>query len=157
MSPTATTAPGTASRAAATPAVNSPNQYHLSGHGVHVSYYPGGIGPVTVDGPIILTYQDAQRSTTFRGVTASVTDVANLGTIVTVKFEPLLVSGGSITTTTAALLIPAVVLPAGASTTVHTELITGTHLSTTGPGPAQRDHYAVTALTGEASHHPLPE
>ena len=48
---------------------NSPNQYHLHSHGdgVQTSYYPTGAGPLTKDGPIILTYQDAHRTKIFRG------------------------------------------------------------------------------------------
>jgi hypothetical protein len=131
----------------------SPNQYHLRGDGVRVSYYPGGAGPLTVDGPIILTYQDAHRSKVFRGEQAQVVDVAQLGTCVTVTLE-ITIDEGSVTAT---VLIPTVVLPPGGSTTVETQLITTSHqLFLTGLGHPQRDHYAVTPLTGEASQHPLP-
>jgi hypothetical protein len=131
----------------------APNQYHLHGHGVRISYYPGGAGPVTADGPIILTYQDPHRSKVFRGQQAHAVEVADLGTCVTVTLQ-LTVDVGSITAT---LLIPTVVLPAEGSTTVETELITTNHqLFFTGIGHPQRDHYTVTPLTGQASHHPLP-
>jgi hypothetical protein len=131
----------------------APNQYHLHGHGVRISYYPGGAGPLTVDGPIILTYQDAHGSKVFRGEQAHVVDVAQLGTCVTVTLE-IIIDKGSVTAT---VLIPTVVLPAGGSTTVETQLITTSHEQfLTGLGQPQRDHYTVTPLTGEASQHPLP-
>ena len=131
----------------------SPNQYHLHGHGVCISYYPGGAGPVTVDGPIILTYQDTHRTLVFRGKQVDVVDVPELGTCVTVTLD-LTVDAGS---TTATLLIPTVVLPAGGSTAVQTELITTSHLFfATGIGHPQRDRYTVTRLSGEASIGPLP-
>lgn len=145
-------APQTA-QVAANALPGSPNQYHLSGNGVRVSYFPGGAGPLTTDGPLILTYQDAHRTLAFRGEQARVVDVPELGTTVTVTLD-LTIDAGSITAT---LLIPTVVLPPGGSTTVQTDLITTSHLFfLTGLGPAQRDHYTVTPLTGEASQHPLP-
>lgn len=131
----------------------SPNQYHLRGDGVRISYYPAGAGPLTVDGPIILTYQDAHGSKVFRGEQAQVVDVEQLGTCVTVTLK-IVVDEGSVTST---VVIPTVVLPAGGSTTVETQLITTSHqLFLTGLGHPQRDHYTVTSLTGEASQHPLP-
>jgi hypothetical protein len=131
-----------------------PNQYRLHGHGVEVTYYPTGAGPLTVDGALILTYQDAQRSLEFRGQQAQVVAVADLGTCVTVTIQ----MRPDADRTTATLLIPTVVLPAGQPSTVHTELITTVHDSTfSGLGDPQRDHYTVTRLTGEASQVILPQ
>ena len=112
------TAPAAPPEAAAT--TGSPNQYHLRGHGVRSSYYPAGAGPLTVDGRVILTYQDAHRSLVFRCEQAHVVDVPELGTCVTVTLDVTPDAGS----TTATLLIPTVVLPAGGSTTAETELIT---------------------------------
>jgi hypothetical protein len=132
---------------------SSPNQYHMDGHGVRISYYPTGAGPLTVDGPIILAYQDVHRSLTFRGKQAQAVPVANLGTCVTVTLQKTVDADW----TTATLLIPTVVLAPGQPTTVQTELITTVHNGTlSGIGHPQRDHYTVTPLTGEASHAPLP-
>jgi len=39
----------------------SPNQYHLHGGDISVSYYPNGTGPPTQQGPTRFTYQDAVR------------------------------------------------------------------------------------------------
>lgn len=147
-------APETALTRPQAASIGSPNQYHLQGDGVQISYYPGGAGPLTVDGPIVLTYQDTHHTLVFRGEQAHVVDVPELGTCVTVTLD-LTVDAGS---TTATLLIPNVVLPPGGSTTVQTELITTRHLFfVTGLGHPQRDRYTVTPLTGEASQHPLPE
>jgi hypothetical protein len=148
---TSETAP--AAPVAANAIQGSPNQYHLSGHGVRVSYYPGGAGPLTADGPIMLTYQDALRTLVFRGEQAHVVEVPELGTTVTVTLH-LTVDAGS---TTATLLIPTVVLPPGGSTTVQTDLITTSHLFfLAGVGHPQRDHYTLIPLSGEANQHPLP-
>lgn len=132
---------------------DSPNQYHLRGCGIHITYYPGGAGPLTKEGPVILTYSDGNQSKAFRGKQADVVPVANLGTCVTVTLQ-LTADLGS---TTATLLVPTVVLVPGQSTTIETELITTVHTGfITGLGPPQRDHYTVIPLTGEASIGPLP-
>jgi hypothetical protein len=143
------TAPAAAPQAAGS---GSPNQYHLHGHGVRISYFPDGEGPLTVDGPIIVTYQDTHQTLVFRGEQAHVVDVPGLGTCVTVTLH-LSPDAGS---TTATVLIPTVVLPAGGPTTVQTELITTSHLFLNGIGHPQRDHYTVTPLSGEASRAKLP-
>ena len=139
-----------------------PNQYHLSGDSIQITYYPTGAGSVIADGPIILAYQDAHGSLVFRGKQVQAVPVADLGTFVTVTIQ----TRPDADRTTATLLIPTVVLAAGQPTMVHTELITTVHDSTlTGigdpqrdhyPASTQRDHYTVTELTGEASQGPLP-
>jgi hypothetical protein len=134
---------------------SSPNQYHLHSHDhdVQISYYPMGAGPLTVDGPIILAYQDAHRSPTFREKQPQTVLVADLGTCVTGTLQTTVDAGW----TTATLLIPTVVLSSEQSTSVHTELITTVHSATlNGIGDPQRDHYTVTALRGEASRDALP-
>jgi hypothetical protein len=131
----------------------SPNQYHLSGHGVHVSYYPGGAGPLTAEGPVILTYQDAHQTLVFRGEQAQVVEVPDLGTTVTVILHRT-IDAGSVSAT---LLIPTVILPASGSTTVQVDLINTSHqFFVTGLGHPQRDHYTVIPLSGQAAHHALP-
>jgi hypothetical protein len=131
----------------------SPNQYHLSGHGVHVSYYPGGAGPLTAEGPVILTYQDAHQTLVFRGEQAQVVEVPDLGTTVTVTLHRT-IDAGSVSAT---LLIPTVILPASGSTTVQTDLINTSHqFFVTGLGHPQRDHYTAIPLSGQATHHALP-
>lgn len=151
---TSETAPTPA--ADAVPETGSPDQYHLHGPGVRISYYPSGAGPLTVDGPIILSYEgkDATQALVFRGEQAQIVPVAGLGTCVTVTVQGPLDSGG----TTVTLLIPTVVLAAGQPATVRTELITTVHNSVmSGVGDAQRDHYTVTGLIGEASQGAIPQ
>jgi hypothetical protein len=131
----------------------APNQYHLHGHGIQISYYPEGAGPPTVDGPIVFAYQDANHTATFRRSQAQVVAVEGLGTCVTVTLQILVDVG----TRTATLLVPSVVLGAQTSAPVHTELIRTVHTSTlTGIGHPQRDNYTVTSLTGQASVGILP-
>jgi hypothetical protein len=131
-----------------------PNQYHLhSESGVQISYYPGGAGPLTVEGAVILSYNDGTRSLTFRGKQARVVHVPDLGTCVSVTIETTIDTGSA----TATILIPTVVLPPGQSTEIETDLIATVHdLFLSGLGRPQRDHYTVVALTGEASYGPLP-
>jgi len=149
------TAPQTASNAApeAISGTILPNQFHLHGHSIRISYYPGGAGPLTTDGPIILAYRHANQTMTFRQKQTEVVPVAGLGTCVTVTIRPT-IDADSITAT---LLIPRVVLAAGQPATVQTELITTLHHGPdSGFGDPQRDDYTVTALTGQASNGPLP-
>jgi hypothetical protein len=131
----------------------APNQYHLHAHGIQISYYPDGAGPLTTDGPIILAYQDTDYSATFRGGQAHVVAVEGLGTCVTVTLH----FTADVGSRTATVLIPTVVLGAQTSAPVHTELIRTVHNSTfAGIGHPQRDHYTVTSLTGQASRGQLP-
>lgn len=156
------TAPQTVS--SATPEITDgtglPNQFHLhglhrSGHSIRISYYPGGIGPLTEDGALILAYQDAHQSLGFRRKNISVVQVAGVGTLVTVTLRsPSSVDGDS---TTATLLVPDVTLLDGQPATVETELLIAMHHGpTSGIGGPQRDHYSVVALVGQASIGPLP-
>jgi hypothetical protein len=154
------TTPQTVSRAApeVVSGTSSPNQFHLHGsdvlgHSIRISYYPGGAGPLTTDGPIILAYHDAQQTLTFRRTQTEVVPVAGLGTCVTVTIRPTVDADS----TTATLLVPGVVLAAGQPARVQAELITTLHHGPdSGFGDPQRDHYTVTSLTGEASQGPLP-
>lgn len=56
----------------------SPNQYRLQGHGLRISYYPGGAGPLTVNCPTIVSCQDANESLVFRSKQAQVVAVVDL-------------------------------------------------------------------------------
>lgn len=134
----------------------TPNQYHLHGGGISVSYYPEGSGPpVQGRGRLRVTYQDHSRSLAFYDDDVRTVEVADLGTIVSVTLVHTLDTGS----TTASLVVPTVVLPAPASSPVaiHTDLITTLHrFFVTAIGHPQREVYSVTALTGTASSDPLP-
>jgi len=64
--------------------VVTPNQYHLAGYGISVSYFPDGFGPIPEDGPDRLFYQDAAHHLVFNGSEIRKVDVADLGTILSV-------------------------------------------------------------------------
>ena len=131
----------------------APNQFHLRGSGVRLSYFPTGAGFLNVDDPIIVVYQDTHRSMTFRATQADCVPVANLGACVTVTLETT-VDAESITAT---VLIPTVVLANGRPAKVHTALISNVHsLALNGVNHPQRDHYTVTPLRGEARQGALP-
>lgn len=117
---------------------------------------------MTDDGPIILAYRDPPQSLTFPGKQARVDSFGldiDLGTCVSVTLQSTChPRQEAVYWTTATLLIPRVVLAAGQPATVQTELITAVHdnPALTGFGPAQRDNYTVTPLTGQASSALLP-
>jgi hypothetical protein len=147
-----TTTSSQGEQAKAVPGV-APNAYHLRGEGIRVSYFPTGEGPLTVDGPVKLVYQDHQRTQTFRTHDVTVADVPSLGSLVTVVLHMTPDLGS----TTATLVVPTVILGGAQSAAVHTLLITTMHASTlTGLGDPQRDTYTVTHLTGSANNEILP-
>jgi hypothetical protein len=129
----------------------SPNQYHLEGRGITVSYFPQGEGPVFPDrGRLRLTYQDAHQSRAFFDADVRTVDVEDLGTVVSVTLI-LTVDTGS---TTFSLLIPQVDLPdqPQPSVFIRTEGITTVHRAFVGLiGHPQAETYTVTALHGTAS------
>lgn len=130
-----------------------PNQYYVQGGGISVAYSPEGWGPPHLDqGLLILTYQDASQFQAFYSDRVQTTEVAALGTIVSVTLAEELLLGS----TTFSLLIPAVQLPEGNnSVPITTEAITTFHrLFLSVP---QREVYTVAQLTGTAVYGPLPD
>jgi hypothetical protein len=134
----------------------APNQYHVSGHGIAVSYYPDGQGPVFAGGPVCLVYQDAHWTLSFvkdRVRTASSDD---LGLLVSVTIVETIDLGA----TTFSLLIPNIQLPAeeGASSAITTLGIKTVHRTFLGAiGQAQRETYTSDLLHGDARIGPLAE
>jgi hypothetical protein len=136
------------------PAVK-PNQYHLAGHGISVSYFPEGFGPVPKDGPDRLFYQDAHRHLVFNGSEIRKSDVPDLGTILSVT----IVQTVDVGSTTFSLILPHVNLPQGPhpSATIHTEGITTVHRAFVKLiGHPQVETYTVACLTGTANNGILP-
>lgn len=133
----------------------SPNQYHLHGGGINVSYFPDGAGPIVEgQGPVRLTYQDSVRALTFRDDIRAV-EVADIGTIVSVTIVPTIDIGS----TTFSLLVPLVVLPeqAAVQVPVDTDGVTTVHrLFAVAVGHPQRASYTVHHLHGTASDGILP-
>ena len=132
-----------------------PNQYHLRGDGISVSYYPEGFGPIIGGrGSLRLVYQDAHQSHAFYGDEVRTVDVADLGTVVSVT----LVMTVDIGSTTFSILVPDVQLPEQQNSVfIHTEGITTVHRAFVGLiGHPQSETYTVTALSGTAAVGPLP-
>jgi hypothetical protein len=129
-----------------------PNQYHLQGDGISVSYSPEGWGPPILDkGPLILAYHDGNQSEAFYHDGVQTTEVPTLGTIVSVTLGAEVPFGS----TTFSLLIPTVLLPEGEhSVPVSTDAITTFHWVF--PPVPQREVYTVTELTGTAAFGPMP-
>lgn len=132
-----------------------PNQYHLHGGGISVSYYPAGFGPaIEGRGLLRLVYQDAHQSLSFYDNEVRTVEVVDLGTVVSVT----LVMTVDIGSTTFSLLVPNVHLPEQQSSVfIYTEGITTLHrVFVALIGHPQSETYTVTALSGTAAVGPLP-
>jgi hypothetical protein len=140
----------------AAPALIAPNQFHLQGGGITVTYFPQGFGPIHPGGAARLIYQDATRSLNLTGADVRQVQVPNgLGTVVTVTIVQTVDVGD----TTFSVLIPEVVVPAhpASSTPVTTVGITTIHRIFAGAiGHAQRETYTTTCLSGTAATGILP-
>jgi hypothetical protein len=135
--------------------VTGPNQYHLHGSGISVSYYPDGFGPIIEGrGSLRLVYQDAHQSKSFYETDLRIVAVADLGTVVSVTLV-MEVDTGS---TTFSLLVPDIQLPEQQNSIyIHTEGITTVHrLFVALIGHPQSETYTVTAMCGTAAVGPLP-
>jgi hypothetical protein len=132
-----------------------PNQYHLQGGGISVSYYPDGFGPpIAGRGSLYLAYQDAHRSEAFGHDQVRTVKVDDLGTIVSVT----LITTTDIGSTTFSLLVPDIQLPEQQNSIfMHTDGITTVHRIFAGLiGHPQGETYTVTGLSGTAAVGPLP-
>lgn len=130
--------------------VGAPNQYHLTGDGVTVSYYPEGQGPI-VDGqgPVVLAYEDADQQHAFPADQVDVTGVADVGTLVTAKLSPPLAKG----VTAFSVMIPPVAFDDGEadpSVSLHVAAIT-TQTRTPPVADTQQATYKVTRMHGHAA------
>ena len=131
-----------------------PNQYHLHGKDITVSFFPEGSGPVIAgQGRLRLVYQDSQRSLTFFGDQVRTVDVLDLGTVVSVTLVEL----GSFGRTTVSVVIPPVDLPPHGTAQIATFGVTEIHVGAlVGSGHPQQATYRVTKLRGMASDGILP-
>jgi hypothetical protein len=134
----------------------APNQYHLQGGGLSITYYPGGAGPIPAGhGPTCVYYQDSTRHLAFDRAEVQTTDLPDLGEILNVTIANTVDLGY----TTFSLLLPAVTVAneLGTPVAVQTIGITTLHRSfLAGVGDPQRDSFTTVALTGSASNGPVP-
>ncbi len=134
---------------------STPNQYHLQGGGISVSYYPDGFGPPVLDrGSLIFVYQDAHRSQSFFSDQVRTVKVDDRGMVVSVTRGESVDTGS----TTFSLLVPDVQLPdQQTSVFIRTKGITTVHrVFVALIGHPQAETYRVTALDGRAAVGPLP-
>lgn len=135
-----------------------PNQYHLHGRGLSVSYYPDGTGPPLQDkGRLRMVYQDAVQTLNFYDADIRVIDSSpdDVGTVVSVTTVRTVDTGS----TTFSLLVPLVALPDDLNGPVSIETIglTTIHrILASAIGHPQREVYTVTGLRGTASAGILP-
>jgi hypothetical protein len=135
--------------------VVAPNQYHLTGGGLTISYFPDGLGPIGPAGSTHLIYQDSHRTLAFHLNDIRQVEVPDVGTLLSVTINETVDIGS----TSFTLIVPHVRLPdtTGASAHISTDGITTTHRIFAGLiGHAQAESYLVTKLTGTALHGILP-
>ncbi len=134
----------------------APNQYHLSGGGLQVTYFPDGAGPIPAGhGPTCLAYQDASRFLRFDKAELEITSVPALGEIISATIANTPDFGS----TTFSLLIPIVKVPNELSNVVPIQTVAITTLHRTflaGIGQGQLESYTTVALSGSASNGPVP-
>jgi hypothetical protein len=126
-------------------AIVQPNLYHLSGHGLHVTY-----SRTSIDGQPQFVYQDRIQSKIFRGADEiESVEVGALGEIVSVTISQTVDLGA----TTFSVLVPFVNLIGHTSVAVHTDGITTLHRTSLAPplDQGQRETYTVTRLHGTAA------
>ena len=130
--------------------MGAPNQYHLTGDGISVSYYPEGQGPIiNGHGPSVLTYEDADQQHTFPADQVDVIPVADVGTLVTAKLSPPLAKG----VTAFSVMIPPVTFDDGEqdpSVSLHVAAIT-TQTRQPPVADVQQSTYKVTKMHGRAA------
>lgn len=134
---------------------NVPNQYHVQGGGISVSYYPDGFGPPIAErGSLRFVYQDAHLSQSFFDGEVRSVAVADLGAVVSVTLVMTVDTGR----TTFSLLVPDVQLPTqDSSVSINTEGITTVHREFVALiGHPQSETYTVTQLDGTAVFGLLP-
>lgn len=120
----------------------TPNQFELSGSGLHVAYSIGGIG-----GRSHLTYQDSLRSSDFSG--DQIRSVpCDLGSVVSVTIQSTPDAGS----TTFSVVIPRINISTGESAQVRTQGFRVLHRLSIAPllNHGQLDQYSVFALAGTA-------
>jgi len=123
------------------PAVQTPNQYDLSGKHLHVTYSTSGI-----DGKPHFSYQDLQQTLSFSGDEIRSIET-EIGTLVSVTIRMTVDTGG----TTFIVLLPHVNIPGEQSVPIQTFGITTLHKFSIVPASGQRDFYTTARLKGVAS------
>lgn len=136
----------------------APNQYHLSGENISVTYYPGGAGPILENrGALTLFYAEGTDGRAFGSKQVEKEQVPNLGTIV--RVELLVVPDLGLTTFS--LVVPIVNLPDGenSSASISTFGVKTFHRLYLGdklPVLGQQEVYTVVPLSGDTRVGPLP-
>jgi hypothetical protein len=135
--------------------LGAPNQYHLTGEGVNVSYYPGGFGPVLESGSVVLVYQDANGTRSFTSNEVRKVVAPDVGQVLSVTIKDT-IDFGSVTFS---LVLPRVRLAdrIGSYAAIATLGITTVHrVFLAQLGQAQEDTYKSVELTGGAAIGILP-
>lgn len=120
----------------------TPNMYHLSGHGLHVTFTTAGI-----DGKPTMSYQDAHQAKSFHGDQLRIVE-CDLGTLVSATIRMTIDTGS----TSFSLLIPRMQIVQGTTAAVNTYGITTVHRFSVIPqfNLGQLDTYDIVHLHGTA-------
>jgi hypothetical protein len=120
---------------------NQPNQFELSGDGIHATY-----STTSFLGKPLFNYHDLHQSKNFSGDEIK-TEESALGTLVTVSLHQTPDSGS----TTFTLIVPDANLPPSNVISIQTEGITTLHRSSIIPIQGQTEFYTVHKLHGTAT------
>ena len=133
-------------------------EYMFQGEGITASYFPGGAGGPLAEGrpETFFTYQDHHRAKAFGEQDVDVTQIENVGALVSVALVKSELEGGPITTFT--VFVPALGVTGESPQNFKTKSITtvqaATYVAREVFPPLQT--YKVDHLDGTASVHPRP-
>ena len=120
---------------------NQPNQFELSGGGIHVTY-----STTSFSGKPLFNYHDSLQSKNFMGDEIK-TEESVLGTLVTVFLHQTADAGS----TTFTLIVPHVSLPPSDVANIRTEGVTTLHRSSIIPIQGQTEFHTVHPVHGTAT------
>jgi hypothetical protein len=120
---------------------NQPNQFELSGGGIHVTF-----STTSFSGKPLFNYHDSRQSKNFSGDEIK-TEESALGMLATVFLQQTADSGS----TSFTLIVPDVSLPPSDVANIRTEGITTLHRSSIIPILGQTEFYTVHPMHGTAT------
>jgi hypothetical protein len=133
-------------------------EYMFSGEGITASYYPNGAGGPIIEGhpETFFSYSDSHQSKSFGQADVEVTQIDNVGAMVSVPLRMTEISGGPITTFT--VIVPSIGVAEGSPQAFKTRSVTTVQAATLVGRPTfpALQTYKVDHLDGTASLHPVP-
>jgi hypothetical protein len=133
-------------------------EYTFQGEGITASFFPNGAGGPIIEGKpeVFFVFQNHYLSKTFGQAQVTISQIDNVGAVVSVTLVESEIAGGPVTTFS--VLVPAVGVVEGSPQTFKTKSITTVQAATLVERvvfPALQT-YKVEHLEGTASVHALP-